>query len=252
VDSKEAKEILGLYRPGTADEDDGDFAEALVLAKQDLELSRWFEEHCAIREAVRAKFQQISPPEGLKEQILSERKAHTSLGVQRKAVLLAVLATTILFLIGIASLYLRPREEDNSLPAFRNRVAGDVLRSYPTMDLETDDLVQIRQNLAQHGGHGDYELSKGLARASATGCKSMSWHGKPVSMVCFNSAKNSAAKTPDLFLFVIDRSALSNPPPSNSPEFARISDLTTAAWTSGNKTYILGGLGNEEFLRKFL
>jgi len=129
-------------------------------------------------------------------------------------------------------------------------MASTALRTYPQMDLETNDLNQIRQYLAQHQGHADYTLPKALAQTLPTGCKILPWHGRTVSMVCFNSGKNGSPNTPDLFLFVIDRAALSNPP--DSSQLSRISSLTTASWSSGDKTYVLGGLGNEEFLRRYL
>jgi len=111
--TQEAKDILMLYRPGTADQDDPDFGPALELAKRHPQLLRWLAEHCAFQKTIRAKFDGIVVPEGLKEQILSERKAHATLGGRRKAVLLATVSAVILALFGVARLYQTPRE-DNS------------------------------------------------------------------------------------------------------------------------------------------
>src|SRR5260370_3765428 len=71
--NQQAKEILMLFRPGTDDPADPDFARALALAKGDPELASWFDEHCQAREAIRVRFKAIAVPEGLKEQILAER-----------------------------------------------------------------------------------------------------------------------------------------------------------------------------------
>ena len=73
---QEAKQILALFRPGTADEEDPLFFEARQMAKTDPELARWFDDHCEAYLALRWKFQAIPVPPGLKEQILSERKIH--------------------------------------------------------------------------------------------------------------------------------------------------------------------------------
>jgi hypothetical protein len=62
MDYSKAKQILMLYRPGTADEHDPDMAEALALLKHDPELVRWFAEHAALQEALRAKFRQLPLP----------------------------------------------------------------------------------------------------------------------------------------------------------------------------------------------
>ena len=71
----EAKTILLLYRPGTADAADPQTAEALALAKGDPELASWFETHCARQFVIGEKFRQIAVPAGLKEQIISEQAA---------------------------------------------------------------------------------------------------------------------------------------------------------------------------------
>jgi hypothetical protein len=73
-------------------------------------------------------------------------------------------------------------------------------------------------------------------------------------MICFSSKKVKNTGEPDLFLFVIDRSALTDAP-ANSPETplsGRISRLATVSWTSGRKTYLLAGLGDETFVREHL
>src|SRR5436190_735159 len=72
--NQEAKEALLLYRPGISDARDAEFVEALACARKDPELERWFQEHCAVQGVLRDKFRQIAVPEGLKEQILSERQ----------------------------------------------------------------------------------------------------------------------------------------------------------------------------------
>src|SRR5580658_10323518 len=72
VNSQQARQILALFRPGTADEEDPSFHEARQLAKTDPELARWFDAQCASYLALRGKFQAIPVPAGLKEKILSQ------------------------------------------------------------------------------------------------------------------------------------------------------------------------------------
>jgi len=247
-----AREILTPYRPGTADQNDPEFAEALAMVRGDPELARWFDEHCARYEAIRAKFQQIPISEGLKEQIISERKAHQALGSRRKAALFAVAAAFVLALIAVSSFYHRSGE-DKTFSGFRNRMAKKVTRVYPAMDLETSDPQQIRRYLAQNQGHADYVLPAPLLEKSAsTGCAILRWQNQKVSMICFNSGRSKSSKKADLFLFVIDRSAVPNAPAKPAPEYRHFGDLTTASWSSGDKTYLLGGFGDEEFIRKYL
>jgi hypothetical protein len=250
--AQEAKEILLRYRPGTADREDPEVAAALELAQDDPELARWFEEHRAVQAAIRDKFSRIEVPEGLKEQILSERKAHTTLVLRRRVALVAA-ATAVLFLLVQTAPFLRHPADDLSLSAFRTRMAGKVLREYPNMDLETNDLHQIRQFLAGKHAHGDSTLPPALEKTVPTGCATLTWHEKPVAMICFNSGKKADPKAADLFLFVIDRAAVGNPPATNSAQVARISrKLATASWSAGGKVFVLAGLGDEAFVRNYL
>jgi hypothetical protein len=76
-------------------------------------------------------------------------------------------------------------------------------------------------------------------------------------MLCFNSSNLRTPGAPsDLFLFIIDRSALSAPPPQGPPQgppqFAQVNRLTTASWSMNGKIYVLGAVGGEDWLRKFL
>ena len=89
MNSRHAKEILVLYRPATADREEPEVAAALALAERDPELGRWLQDHCETQAALRARFKQIPVPEGLKEQILSERRAHTTLPLPRRLALVA-------------------------------------------------------------------------------------------------------------------------------------------------------------------
>jgi hypothetical protein len=250
VTSLEAKDILLLYRLGAAGQEDPEFAAALELVQSDPELAQWFDDHCALQTAMRAKFQQIPVPEGLQEQILSERKAHLSLSHRRKVTF--AVATAVLLCLGVALFYPRSNRND-SFSNFRGRMAATVLRQYPKMDLLANDPQQIRQYLASRG-EGGYLLPQGLARTTPTGCALLKWRGKPVTMICFDSGSTTPPGTPDLFLFIVARSALADAPANSpqSPASGHISRLATASWSAGDKTYLLGALGSEKLLQNHL
>ena len=80
MDSRQAKEILILYREGIDRPDDPEFAEALALAERDSHLAAWLEQQRILQAALRDSFRKIAVPEGLKEQIVSERRARLTLG----------------------------------------------------------------------------------------------------------------------------------------------------------------------------
>jgi hypothetical protein len=251
VTRNEAKEVLLLYRPGVADEGGSEIDQALEVAKNDAVLGSWFKEHCAFQEALAAKFQEISVPEGLREQILSERKVHVASGFQRRAAVLVAAAAVCCVCIGFVIYSLQPHE-DYSWSNFRNRMVSMVLREYPKMDLETSDLAQVREFLSQKRAPGNYVLPKKLEKASATGCAVVSWKGSAVSMVCFNSGTKAGSKDPDLYLFVIDPSAVKHAPAAKTTDISQVSLLSTASWTSHGVTYLLAGEGNSEFIGQYL
>ncbi len=252
MNSYQAKEILTLYRPGTADSDDPDFSDALTQAKRDPQLGRWLEEHCARYESTRAKFRQIAVPAGLKEQIISERKVHTTTQVRRKVVLaVATFAAAVALGVVISTLHLGPRE-DLTFTGFRNRMAKTVARGdYPPMDLETNDLAAIRRFLAQNQ-RGDYALPKTLEKVPSTGCALLKWQSNPVAMICFNSGQTKDTKRPNLFLFIVAAAQVPGAPDSEKPKYDQLDDLTTATWTRGDKTYILGTLEGKRLLETVL
>ena len=71
----DAKKVLQLYRPGSADAaNDRQVAEALKLARSDQELGSWLEQHNRFQIAIREKLLEIHVPANLKETILAETK----------------------------------------------------------------------------------------------------------------------------------------------------------------------------------
>jgi len=252
MDRARAKEILRLYRPGVTEVDDAEMVEALALAKQDGELGRWLKEYVDLQEAIRAKFRQTPVPEGLKEQIISERKATLQMQTRRRTVAVALALAVVLGVVLLPRVFMRsnnPRE-DISFGAFRQWTAGLVMR-YPKMDLETNQITPIKEMVQRR--EGTFSLPKGLEATTPTGCATnlMAWNGHPVAMICFHSGKTSNPTEPDLFLFMTDRAAVTNAPEPNAMQFAKLAKLTTVSWSEGDKTYVLGARGSEEELRRY-
>ena len=243
-----AKELLILYRPETADAESMEFAEALTLARSDAELARWFENHCTVQKILRARFQELKAPAGLKEQILSEYHAWQVRRRWRRPAQLAALAAVCVLVAVVFSMW-RPASDEESLTAFRRRMVKTAIKTY-SMDLETNDPRQIRTFLAQHKAHADYVLPKTLETATNIGCGVLRWQDRTVSMVCFHSGRQlRPGEKTDLFLFVIDRAALPDAPASGPPQFANFNRFSTASWAEGGKFYVLAGIGDEAFLR---
>ena len=243
----EAKQILLLYRPGTADAEDSQVVAALALAKQDAELSRWLEAHLAKQEMVRAKFREIQPPAGLREQIISEQAARARIVPRRRIIVFATAA--VMICVGLLMLW-QPWLE-NDFANYRSRMARVALTGY-AMDLETNDVSAIRAYLAGRKAPADFVLPASLQKVIVSGCAVENWNDTKVAMLCFRTGQPLApGAQSDLWLFVMDRNVLKKLPAA-IPEFAKANRLVTAAWTEGDKVYLLGIEGDEQRLRPYL
>ena len=69
MNTREAKEILLLYR-GAIDDSDPQFQVALDYAKTDPELGQWLREQTRCYDTIRTKLRGIEPPPGLSEKIV--------------------------------------------------------------------------------------------------------------------------------------------------------------------------------------
>jgi hypothetical protein len=247
MNSSQAKEVLLLYRPGTADAADPQIAEALELAQSDPELGSWLEQHRAFQKAMRAKFQQIEVPAHLKASLLirgtAQPKTIPRPAWWRRPVWLTATAA-VLVLLGLISVRLRPRVPDR-FANYQTRMVSDAQREY-VMDLVTNDMRQIRQFMAQHDAPADYDVPRGLERLQLTGGGRLTWRSNPVAMVCFDRGDKQM-----LFLFVMKRSAVKDPPPA-TPRIAGVSQMLTVSWTKGDNTYILAGPEEPDFVKKYL
>jgi hypothetical protein len=251
VNSQHAREILALFRPGTADAADPDFAEALEQVRRDPELNRWFDEHCRLYTAIRTKFKRTPVPEGLKEQILAERRVHLP-GFWRRPKALAASALVLTALVISVTLWWPPRE-DTGFPAYQVRMTRFAMRDYG-MPVETNNLAVIQAYLSTNGAPTGYTLPGGLSHATPTGCALPTWRGSPVAMFCFKSGKPlPPGGTSDIFLFVADRRSVGDAPSNLTiTSLDNANPVTMAAWTSGDKVYLLAGLGDEAFLKQYL
>jgi uncharacterized membrane protein YbaN (DUF454 family) len=243
VNAQQAKEVLLLYRPGTADAEDPAIAEALAAARRDPDLARWFEQHCAFQRALRAKLQQVEVPEHLKAALLVGPTIIRPAVWWRSPAWMAA-AAAVLLLLGVIAVWLAPRRPDR-FANFQERMVSTALREY-RMDLVTHDMRQLRQFMAARGAPADYEVPQALERLPLTGGGQLVWRTHPVTMVCFNRGDDQM-----LFLFVIKRSALGDPPPE-LPRVSAAHDLVTVSWSHGDQTYVLAGPEEKDFVRKYL
>jgi hypothetical protein len=252
----QAKQILMIYRPGTADANDPEIAEALALVRTDPELSRWFDEHCARQNALREKFRQIALPAGLKEQIISEHAARTKAASRREKFLAAGLVAAILMAVALIGFFYLPHDNTprpipNTLANYENQMMGVAASGYYMTAMT--NLDQVHSWLVKNQGTSDYVLPAGLKNVAVTGCTVQSWKDAKASMICFRQGKTLPPGQPgDLWLFVIDQKAVNGAPTTASPQVTLVNGLITATWAQDGKLYLLGARGDEQTIQKFL
>jgi hypothetical protein len=263
MNNDEAKQILSLYRPGTADRTDPGFTEALQRAKPyppvahgqdkpDPELGRWFQKHCSSYLSLRTKFLKIPVPPALKDRILAEYKPPATPIIPLRPMVFLRAAAVVALCLGLAALFWRSHGRQDDFYTYRNRMARTALQPY-NMELQSHDLQSINAFLAGRKAPADYVLPDGVVKAQPVGCAVLQWQGEPVSMLCFRSGQPlHPGEQTALWLFIIDQSSMRNGPSARSPIVARAIKLMTAAWTRDGKTYVLATTGDEEFLRKYL
>ena len=262
MNNEEAKEILALYRPATADRSDPSFAEALERAKgpaagvkgqnkADPELGRWFQEHCASHLSIRARFLEIPAPPGLKHQILSEIRVPAAKVIPFRPLVLLRAAAIVALCLGLAALFLGSHHREDDFSVWRSRMVRTALQPY-SMELQSQDLQAINTYLAGRKAPADYTLPAGMLKAQMAGCAVLRWQGRPVSMLCIRSGQPlPPGEQTDLWLFIVDGSPVRNGPAASIPEVARVNKLMTASWKRGGKMYILAAAGDEAFLRRY-
>ena len=252
----EAKNILLLYRHGTADATDPQIAEALALVERDPELKNWLVVHCAREFVLREKFRQIAAPAGLKEQIISEQAMKDRLVPvwRRKISLVPALAVVVVVLLSVmlaSSWFANQSGTDDTLAVYQNQMVEYALRGYQ-MDLMTNDAAPIRAYFAKNHAPADFVLPENLKSANLVGCAIEGWQDVKVAMICFRSSRAAPGAASDTWLFVVDVASVKKSSAGPIPEFSTVNRLTTATWIQGDKLYFLGTTGDAEAIKQYL
>lgn len=240
----EAKKVLEVFRPMDRDSQDAAMREALALTRTDAELRAWFEQHQRTEQAIREKFRTIAVPETLKQRLLQQEKiVRPSFGWSAPQWM--KLAASFVVLLGVLALtYYAVDLRQARFAEFQSRMVRSALREYK-MELITRDMTQLRQWMGSRRAPADFAVPQGLAKLTLTGGGVLRWHDHPVSMACFDRGDKQM-----IFLFVMDRTALTDPPAA--PQLEQVKKLATVSWSEGQNTYLLAGPGNAESLQKYL
>ncbi len=251
MNQDEAKQILMLYRPGTADAEEPEIVAAMEMARQHPGLGQWFNQHAQFQQAMRSKLRQIKVPEHLKAGLLARDTIIRPAvwWVRPMTIRLTAAAAVILLCVGLGILWTKPADTTR-LVNFQERIISQVQRQY-VMEWKTSDMGALRQSIQSRGGRADYQVPRGVLNLKLTGGGVLNWHTNPVSMVCFDRGGGQM-----LFLFVVKKDTVKDPPPElRDPRLAVVHEWLTASWTEGDNTYVLAGQDHDNlqtFARKYL
>jgi len=244
MNHQEAKLILSACRPGGADTGDPRFREALDLARRDPELAAWFARERRLDSALSGKVREgAQPPAHLRSAILAAtRMVRPTPWFQQPAWITAA-AALLVGLIALAVLF-APKSSNLELAQFE-RAMADVLASKEfRLDHTTPSAAEAQRWLADR--RVDFVMPAKLDGQPTMGCRVIEWQGRQVSLVCF---KLDGGETVHLFTVARDALAVA---PSVEPRFSTAGRYATAAWSSGDKVFLVASSRGEAALRKVL
>jgi hypothetical protein len=241
--SKEARQLLEVYRPGGADAKDPQFQEAVNQAGRDPALAGWFKEQRNFDATFADQLKALAAPADLKDSILAARKTVRP-GLWHDWRVRAAAAAAAVVLLAVAGGLLDATKAER-FPEFRAQLIEQAWDGQSHLDFESSDMQRIRLWLAQHDASPDFTLPQGLHDTRIVGCRIVEADGRRVPMLCLaDGAKH-------LHLFVVDETQFAGLPPFGTPDFQKCGGWKTTSWQRGNQTYVLTGMKYQTFVSKF-
>jgi hypothetical protein len=242
MNTEEAKQILGAYRPSGGDASNPRFAQALQIVERDPDLAHWLHRQRQFDAAVAEGLKAATVPADLKASIIAHRKV-VRLSVFRNWRVRAAAAAAVLLALAAAGLV--GRGKPGPFPKFRSELIEKAWDGESHLDFESSDVIRLKQWLARQFAPADFTLPQGLRDARLVGSRVVEAEGCRVPMICLiDGAKH-------LHLFVVEGMEFAELPPEGAPDFQKCGAWKTASWQHGDKTYVLTGMNYQTFVSKF-
>jgi hypothetical protein len=249
MDNQEAKFLLGAYRPGGQDANDPRFADALEQVRRDPILQHWFEESVAFDAAITEKLSATWVPSDLRESILTGAKVTHAPHLKHRWRKWAIAAAVVLSATLGALIWHNTRPAPvagwqlQALDAILSSIARNESH-FDAISRNPADLVKwLRANRAPTGEG----LPDNLDKLASIGCKTIFWHGKPVSLICFTLPDGRA-----IHLVIANASADSDRAIKHKAKAIQQGHWATATWREGDMIYMLAFEGSRDELRRYL
>lgn len=246
MDNREAKFILNAYRPGGQEASDPRFAEALEQARRDPVLERWFGESIAFDAAMTKKLRGIEVPADLRASILAGVKVSRPL---RSAFIKWAIAAALIAMAILGSLIWN-ESRPTHLAGWQNQaldVVSSLARNESSFDAQSHNADELLAWLRANHAPAAQTLPQNLDKLASLGCKTFSWNGTPVSVICFVRRDGGL-----VHLVTMNSASSVDQTVHREAKFIQKGEWETATWREGDRVYMLALEGSAEQLRSYL
>lgn len=230
--NEEAKFILRAYRPSGRDAHDPTMAAALQQAQLDPQLRAWFEREQQHAALMAEKLRSITPPPSLRDAIMAGARAGRTSerrGLRRVRWWQIGLAAAFACLIGAGLWWRFAPVPGATLDEFAvNFVARKFL-----LQSRQHDVAALKDWLVTHGGPRPGPLPPTFERLRALGCRTVTFDGREVSLLCFTSAGN------EFHVFVARRDQLEPVRLAHTVGVREQRQHAVASWSDASNYYVL-------------
>ena len=224
MDRNEAQLILSALRPDGPEANETLFTEALALAESDTELKAWWQAQQEFDRKVAAKVAEVRLPDSLRENILAAPKV-VGFPPQWRHRSLLVAAATIALLCVAGSFWHVADFGSIDRFDFAEQALGELDTSGPLLAMTSSDHEQVKAWLQSQNAPVGVMPAK-FESIPSVGCQKYIIHGHAVSLICFSLANGGVAH-----LFVVEKSALNDPPTANGMQFDKMDGWNIASWS---------------------
>ncbi len=243
--NKDASFLLGACRPNGMDSSDPEFADALAQAASDPALKAWFDDQRRFDLGIAAALQGTEVPLGLKSRILAGGRVSQPERWAPMRRLWAIAAMVALF--AGAGLWYRMESLSTGWDHAALATLSQLVSGREQFDAQSPRVTELQQWLRGNGAPTMANLPERLKGLASLGCKTISWHGHPISLICFHGTDGEM-----VHLAMVDKASLSNPPPDGAPRFGAMDGWQVASWSQGDMSMLLATKGPESELRAIL
>lgn len=246
MNNKDATFLLEACRSNGADSADPEFAEALAQAGADPLLKTWFDDQRRFDSAVAARLQSIAAPADLRSRILAGGRVSRPQPWFRGRRLWAIAAmVTIFSTLGLWSttsrLQRQAQWQDRALATL-----AQLTTSQMEFDAKSNNVADLQQWLRKGGAPVASTIPASLQRLASIGCKTVSWDGRPISIICFHGPGGDL-----VHLAMMKRSGMPDPP-GTEPVYGSRDGWRTATWSQGDMAMMLATRAPEAMLHSLL